>query len=70
LTGKFQGAESGSYKINLRHATYGLIDTTGLTLDVNSYVTSFSPSTGSIYGGTLITIQGSNFGTEITDNPV
>ena len=56
LTGKFQGAESGQFKINLRHATYGLIDSSALELDVNSYVTSYSPTTGSIYGGTLITI--------------
>jgi hypothetical protein len=70
LTGKFQGAESGTYKIALRHSTYGLIDTSSLTLDVNAYVTSISPTTISMYGGTLITISGSNFGTEATDNPV
>lgn len=70
LTGKFQGAYSGTYKIALRHVSYGLVDTSSLTLDVNAYVTSVSPTTISMYGGTLMTITGSNFGTEKTDNPV
>jgi hypothetical protein len=69
LTCKFGGAESGVFSISIRHATYGLIKS-DLTLDVNSYVTSISPNTGSIYGGTLITIQGTNFGDVYTDNPV
>jgi hypothetical protein len=69
LTCKFGGAESGLFNIVIRHATYGLIKSE-LTLDVNSYVTSISPNTGSIYGGTLITIGGTNFGDVYTDNPV
>jgi len=31
---------------------------------------SISPKQGSIYGGTLLTIKGSNFGNVYTDNPV
>jgi hypothetical protein len=54
----------------LKHATYGVIDASSLSLDVNTEVTGISPSTGSIYGGKLITITGTNFGTEATDNPV
>ena len=54
----------------MRHSTYGLVDTSSLTLDVNAYVTAISPSSGSMFGGTLITITGTNFGTEATDNPV
>lgn len=69
LTCKFGGAESGSFLISVRHTDYGLIKS-DLILDVNSYVTSISPSTGSMYGGTLITIQGTNFGDVYTDNPV
>jgi hypothetical protein len=69
LTCKFGGAESGSFLISVRHADYGLIKSE-LILDVNSYVTGISPSTGSMYGGTLITIQGTNFGDTYTDNPV
>lgn len=70
LTTKFGGAESGSFQISIRHSVYGLIKTEGLVLDVNSYVTGYSPTSGSIYGGNLLTIQGTNFGTAITDNPV
>jgi len=39
-------------------------------LDVSASVTSYTPMSGSIYGGTLLTITGTNFGNEITDNPV
>jgi hypothetical protein len=58
ITTKFGGAESGSYKIWIRHSATGLIEADGLTLDVNAYMTSYSPMTGSIYGGTLLTING------------
>lgn len=37
---------------------------------VGSNVTSISPMSGSIYGGALIKIKGTNFGKEFTDNPV
>ena len=70
ITTKFGGAERGQYKILIRHKEIGLIESEGLLLDVNAYVTSYSPTTGSIYGGTLLTIDGSNFGDVYTDNPV
>ena len=72
ITVMFGGAESkyGPLKIWIRHAVTGLIESDGLTLDVNAYVDSYSPKVGSIYGGTLLTITGRNFGQEITDNPV
>jgi len=70
LTVMFGGAWSGLYQMNIRHNQYGLINTTVLILTVGSNVTSISPSTGSIYGGTEITITGTNFGAVFTDNPV
>jgi len=70
ITTKFGGAESGEYKIWIRHSATGLIEADGLILDVNAYMTSYSPMTGSIYGGTLLTINGENFGDVYTDNPV
>jgi len=70
ITCKFGGAESSSFTLSIRHATYGLIKANHLTLVVESTVTGISPSSGSIYGGTLLTITGTNFGTEKTDNPV
>jgi len=41
-----------------------------MILDVSASVTSYSPQVGSVYGGTMLTIQGKNFGKEKTDNPV
>jgi len=66
----FGGAKSGSFQLWIRHKAYGLIDTKDRILDVSGSVTSYSPKEGSIYGGTLLTIQGKNFGTVKTDNPV
>ena len=66
----FGGAESGTFQISIRHKEYGLVGTDGLVLDVSSSVTSYSPSSGSIYGGTVLTVTGTNFGTEKTDNPI
>ena len=70
FTVMFGGAYSGQYQISIRHREYGLVGTDNLILDVSSSVTEFYPRTGSIYGGTLITITGNNFGNVYTDNPV
>jgi len=70
LTVMFGGAWSGLYQMSIRHKVYGLVNTTGLILTVGSNVTSVSPQIGSIYGGTEVTITGTNFGTVFTDNPV
>ena len=66
----FGGAPSGLYAVSIRHKKLGLIETSGLELTVGSTVTAISPNVGSIYGGTLITITGTNFGSRRTDNPV
>lgn len=58
----FGGAKSGMFKMKIRHNEYGLIDTSNMILDVSSKVTNYSPKIGSIYGGTLLTITGTNFG--------
>jgi len=54
----------------MRHSKFGLIDTSGLRFTVGSEVTTFSPQVGSIYGGTLITITGTNWSKDKFDNPV
>jgi hypothetical protein len=59
----FGGALSGTFNIAIRHRTYGLLNTNAMTLVVRSEVTNVTPLTGSIYGGTLLTITGTNFGT-------
>ena len=70
FTAMFGGAYSGTYQIHIRHREYGLVGTENLLLDVSASVTEFYPRTGSIYGGTLLTITGNNFGNVYTDNPV
>ena len=70
LTVMFGGAWSGMYQINIRHKAFGLLNTKGLNFTVGSNVTDVTPDGGSIYGGTLLTITGTNFGSEFTDNPV
>ena len=67
---KFGGSESGVYDITVRSLSYGRFDSTGVTLTLVGRVTSISPNRGSIYGGTLITINGYQFSYEKTDNPV
>ena len=57
----FGGAYSGVYSVQIRHSKFGLIDTAGLRFTVGSEVTTFSPQLGSVYGGTLISITGTNW---------
>jgi hypothetical protein len=57
LVCKFGGAWSGKFSIKIRHAQFGLIKST-LLLDVSANTTSVDKKTGSIYGGTLLTITG------------
>jgi hypothetical protein len=70
ITVMFGGAYSGKYDVWVRHAHEGLLNTNSVVLDVSGSVDSISPLSGSIYGGTLLTIKGSNFGNAFTDNPV
>jgi hypothetical protein len=73
LTALFGGAPSGSYILNIRHSgpnQEGLIDTASIPFTVGATVTSVSPKISSVFGGTLLTIQGTNFGAVYTDNPV
>jgi len=67
----FPGAWMGTYTISVTHATLGKLDTANLSdFQVEAKVTSFTPNSGSILGGTLITITGTNFGDDPQDNPV
>lgn len=67
---KFPGAPSGNYFLVLSATQGGRIQSDLLLLDVSGSVTSISPTTGSVYGGALITITGVNFSDEPLDNPV
>lgn len=70
ITCMFGGAWSGLFDILIRHKHFGRIQTKDLVLDVSAKVSSYTPKSGSIYGGTLLTITGENFGNTYTDNPV
>lgn len=63
ITTMFGGAYSGKFQISIRHKEYGLVDTNNMILDVSSKIQSISPQVGSVHGGTLVTIKGTNFGT-------
>jgi hypothetical protein len=67
---KFPGAYSGLYTMQVSSRQHGRIDSDQLFLDVYGRVTSITPSTGSKYGGALITIYGENFSDDPLDNPV
>ena len=48
---KFGGSESGVYNLKVRSNTYGRFDTTGITVQLIGTVTSFYPTSGSVFGG-------------------
>ena len=70
MTVMFGGAYSGDYLIEIYHAEYRTLDPANMDFTVGARVSSISTNTVSIHGGTEITITGTNFGSEITDNPV
>jgi hypothetical protein len=70
ITVKFNGAPIAQYTFEIYSnspSAYGLLDTTAISFQTSSTVTGFTPTSGSILGGTLITITGTNFSTTIVD---
>jgi hypothetical protein len=67
---KFGGSESNVYDLRVKSRTYGNFDTTGVTLTTIGKVTDFNPKSGSVHGGTLITVDGYHFSTDYQDNPI
>lgn len=70
LTVKFAGAPSGEYRLKVLSRSLGLIDGADLVVTAEAKVTRIRPKQGSMYGGTLVTIDGENFSDEKLDNPV
>jgi hypothetical protein len=66
----FGGAYSGTYSVQIRHTHFGLVDTADLRFVVGSEVTSISPRVGSVYGGQLLTITGTNWDSDPQNNAV
>jgi hypothetical protein len=70
FTVKFNGAPAGTYTfavISSSVSKYGRIGTTGIILKTSSTITGVSPTSGSVYGGTLLTITGTNFSSTLID---
>jgi len=70
LTVRYGGANSNVYSLKVHSSSYGDIDTTGITFEAVGKVTALSPTSGSINGGTLLTITGYTFSDDGTDNQV
>ena len=69
LTLRFPGAPSAQYRVELSDKNDKL-DDSQLFLTTKLEMTSFSPTSGSTLGGTLMTINGAHFGRVPTDSPV
>jgi hypothetical protein len=67
---RYGGAPSGLYILKLTSQLYGNFDASSLTFQAIGKVTDFQPRSGSLNGGTLITITGYNFSTDIMNNNV
>lgn len=61
ITVHFPGGPVGAYTLNVFHALYGLVAMKTAKLRIGPTVTGMDPISGSLYGGTLITIAGENF---------
>ena len=70
ITVKYGGAYSGVYDWKVSSEVNGDIYTTDVQFEAKIGITGFSPTEGSLYGGTLITITGGHFSDLKTDNPV
>lgn len=73
FTVKFNGAPPAAYYFAVTSngpSKYGRLDTSAISFQTSSIVTSVSPQSGSVYGGTLLTITGTNFSTELLDQAV
>lgn len=73
FTAKFNGAPMGTYTFSVYASSvsqYGTLDTSALSLTTSSQVTGISPTQGSVYGGSVLTITGTNFSTVISDQAV
>lgn len=73
LTVKFNGAPPAQYYFALTSnsaSNYGRLDTSAVSFQTSSVITAVSPKSGSVFGGTLLTITGTNFSTIISDQAV
>ena len=62
---KYGGAYSGMYDIQVSHTSEGSFLTAGVEFEAKIMIESFSPTQGSKFGGTLVTITGGHFSDNI-----
>jgi hypothetical protein len=73
FTVKFNGAPPAAYYFAVTSngpSKYGRLDTSAISFQTSSVVTGVSPTSGSVFGGTVLTITGTNFSTTILDQAV
>ena len=70
ITIKYGGAYSGTYDLLIKSKTNGNIDTSATPLKVVFEITGISPMSGSIFGGTVLTISGGPFSTDLSETIV
>ena len=61
ITVKYGGAYSGTYDVYIKSLTNGAVDTRAIQLKAVFELKDFTPKTGSIYGGTKLTLTGGPF---------
>ena len=67
---KYGGAHTGRYSFTISSSQQGDVSTAGKTFNSVFEFTDFQPTSGSKYGGQLVTITGSHFSTNAMENPV
>jgi len=73
FTVKFNGAPPGDYYFAVSTSStsaYGRLSTSLISFKTSSTVTGFDPPGGSVLGGSVITITGTNFSTDKTEMAV
>jgi hypothetical protein len=73
FTVKFNGAPIGSYTFYVESnspSQYGQLNTADISFQTKSTITSVSPVKGSVLGGTVLTIMGTNFSSIISNQAV
>ncbi len=73
FTVKFNGAPIGSYTFYVESnspSQYGQLNTAAFLFQTESFITSVSPVSGSVLGGTVLKITGTNFSSTISEQVV
>ena len=70
VTVKYGGAYSGTYDLLVKSKTNGNIDTSGTPLKVVFEITKIEPTSGSIFGGSKLTITGGPFTDQLNETIV